>query len=312
MKKCISAFLRAYHSDERRRKGMKAQKAAAGRQRKRGTVIGALACAAAVCFSSGLGGRIRADEDPEAGVTALTVQTVMLDTAEDFTAAVYLDELPETGICALDFAIAYDPAVLTIDKVDLLYDTGAQAAEIQMDPTYAGTVFTCEDVGGELRIRWATGLRNPDYWLREPQAFFTVSGSFCEGAGPGSGGALKIVPASRETFEGSGIINTEIQAGYLDSENVHHSSAVRLTDGGVWVRLDETGATRYGDMDLDGDITLTDVVLIHKMLAEESAFSAAAYANADCEFDGVLTIADMSLMLRVLKGELEAKALGAH
>ena len=86
----------------------------------------------------------------------------------------------------------------------------------------------------------------------------------------------------------------------------------RLTNGGVFVLLDETGATRYGDINLDGDITTADAILLYRVLAEQSAISAAAYANADCEFDGVLTIADVSLMLRVINGDLEAKALGAH
>lgn len=291
---------------------MKAQKAAGGKGRLLRAVIGALAGAAALIPASGLQTDIRAADESETEITALTVETVMLDQAEDFTATVWLDELPETGICALDFAIAYDPAVLTIDNVNLLYDTGAEAVEILVNPNFAGTVFSYENIPGELRIRWGTGLRDREFWLREQRAFFTVSGHFGEGAGAGSGSALKIVPASRETAGDSGPAVNAVTAGYLDDQGNPHVCDTRLTNGGVWVRLDETGATRYGDLNLDGEITTADAVLMYHVLAEQSTLSAAAYANADCEFDGVLTIADVSLMLRVINGELEAKALGAH
>lgn len=290
---------------------MKARKAAGGIGRKLAAVICAAACTAALSPKTGLGLGSFAEEE-EAEITAITVETVLLDEAGDFTATVWLDELPETGICALDFAIAYDPAVLKIDNVNLLYDTGAENVEILVNPDFAGTVFSYENTAGELRIRWGTGLSDPEFWLREERAFFTVSGHFGEDAGPGNGSALKIVPATRETAKDSGVPNSSVTAGYLDEEGGSHICDTRLTNGGVWVILDETGATRYGDLNMDGDITVSDAILMYRVLAEESALSAAAYANADCEFDEVLTIADVSLMLRVINGELEAKALGAH
>jgi len=287
---------------------MKAQKAAGGKWRKPFAAVGAVACAAALSSTGGLFTGIRAAENPDADITALTVQTAVLERAEDFTVTVSLDELPDTGISALDFAIAYDPAVLTIDNVNLLYDTGAEAAEILVNPDFAGTVFRWENEDGMIRVRWGTGLRDPEFWLREERPFFTVSGHFGENAGAGSGSGLKIVPPQRE----SGETADAVTAGYLDEAGNPHVCETRLTNGGVFVVLDETGATRYGDINLDGDITTADAILLYRVLAEQSAISAAAYANADCEFDGVLTIADVSLMLRVINGDLEAKALGAH
>ena len=293
---------------------MKAQKAAGSHARKRcGAVIGAIAGAVTICSAAGLGQMIRAAEASDADVVAITVDTVIADADRRFTATVYLDELPDTGICAPDFAIAYDPAVLTIDNVELLYDTGADAAEALVDPTLAGTVFHYEDIGGELQVRWATALRDCDYWLRDEQAFFTVSGVFSEQAEFGSCGTLRIVPATRETYSGSGEINTVIAAGYLDGEGNSHNCETRLTDGAVWYALDETGATMYGDVNCDGRLTAEDASLLQQVIAEQITLgSAAAYANADCEFDGVLSIADVTLMLQVINGEQEAAVLGAH
>ena len=291
---------------------MKAQKAAGGNARRRRTVIGAFAGAAAVISITALGQIACAAENPDIEVVAITVDTVVADMDGNFTATVYLDELPDAGICALDFAIAYDPAVLTISDVELLYDTGAEAAEILVNPDFAGTVFNYEDIGGELRIRWATGLVNRDYWLTEEQAFFTFSGTFSEQAEPGSCGTLSIIPATRETYEGSGEINTTIVAGYLSEYGRTYNCETRLTNGAAWLPLDETGATMYGDVNMDGQVSVADAVLMHKVIAEQVALRAAAYANADCEFDGVLSIADVTLMLQVIQGDQEAAALGAH
>ena len=280
---------------------MKARKAA-------GTfLIGVLAGAAGLC---GLSGRLRISgaEEPT-DLTALTVETVQCDENGQYTVTVYLDMLPDSGLNALDFAIRYDPALLTVDDVTLLYDTGADAAEAAVDPKLKGTVFHHEiTADGELWIRWATALKNADYWLKEEQAFFTVSGSVIVGDGKGCWAPLEIVPATRETMTGSGVINTEIFAGYLDAEGNVHECETSLKNGAVWKPLDETGATMYGDLDLNGRLEIADAVMLTQAVTEQITLSAAAYANADCEFDGILTISDVSLMLRSLEREGLAEA----
>ena len=161
-----------------------------------------------------------------------------------------------------------------------------------------------KDFGGKLWVRWATALLNSDYWLREERALFQISGTMPQDAAPGSHGALQLIPA-----EGS----EEIVAGYLDETGGINQCRTSLKDGYIWKQLDETGATMYGDLDMNGILDIADAVLLHRTVAEEDAgLSAAAYANADCESDGVLTIADLTLMLRVLEGRAEAEALGAH
>lgn len=227
-----------------------------------------------------------------------------------FTATVFLDELPASGLCAVDFAVAYDPTVLSISDVELLYDTGADDAEAAVNPDLAGTVFTWEDVDGEVRIRWATALKNADYWLREERAFFTISGQVSAEALPISRCDLRLVPASRETHDGSGVINTLIVAGYVDADGNSYNCETWLNDGVVWKPKDETGVTIAGDVDLDGAVTISDAIQLHKLVAEECTLGAAAYANADCESDGILTIADVTLILQYLDGQIEGTALG--
>jgi hypothetical protein len=279
---------------ERRRKGMKAQKAAGK------TVVSILACAGLVSL---FGEAAAFDTEDMNGFTAISVDTVIVAEDGSFTASVRLDKLPDSGLNALEFAIAYDPAVLSISKVELLYDTGADAAEAAVSPDLAGTVFRYEDFGGKLWVRWATALLNSDYWLKEEQTLFTISGTMPQDAAPGSHSALSLIPA-----DGS----AEIVAGYLDKAGGIYQCETELTDGHIWKQLDETGATKYGDLNMNGELDMSDAVLLHRAVAENVVLSAAAYANADCESDGVLTIADVTLMLRVLDGKAEAAVLGAH
>ncbi len=243
---------------------------------------------------------------------AISIETVTSAEDGSFCAKVYLDELPESGLCALEFAVAYDEAALRITDAELLYDTGAQAAETRLHPDLAGTVYTCEYREGKLQVRWGTALMNPEYWLREEQALLTLRGTVTDAMHPGDHCQLRLVPADVMRVDGSVMPDTEISAGYLDEEGNAYRCAVSLEDGAVWVPIDETGATKYGDLNLDGQCTVEDVVLLLKVLAEEESLCAAAYANADCESDDMLTMADVTLMLQVLSKEREATALGAR
>jgi hypothetical protein len=274
---------------------MKAQKAVSG-------LFAGLIASAAVCPMCSICQCAYAEDISE--IAAISVEQTVADTEGNFTARVYLDELPKTGLSAVDFAIACDPAAVSISNVTLLYDTGADDAEAAVNPTLKGTVFTYEVTGEELQIRWATALVEPEYWLSEARAFFAFSGKLnTDAVSPGSCTALRIVPANREGVEYSAVV-----AGYMDEQGQAYTCETRLTDGAVWMPIDETGATKYGDINLDGRITLSDAVLLQRAVTEEQTLCAAAYANADCEHDGMLTITDVTLILRTLLEEEDADA----
>lgn len=246
-----------------------------------------------------------ADAAEKEPVTALALDRTAADTDGHFTATVSLDQLPETGLCALEFAIAYDSAALEITDVELLYDTGAQKAEVLANPKLADTVFRYEDRDGRLWIRWATAL-DVEYWLRTEQPFFTVSGTLKGDMPKGTATELRLVSAAGDAAD------AVIAAGYLDADRTSHYCGTTVQNGAVWKPIDETGATMYGDIDLDGKRTVKDAVLMHRALSEELALSAAAYANADCESDGLLTLSDVTLMLRYLNQDIEDNAHGAR
>lgn len=274
---------------------MKAQKAA---------VICMLAGCMAHTFSAAAAfGAAAAEAEPE---VILAADTVASDADGHFTAAVSLEKLPEKGICAAEFQVAFDPAALRITKVDLQYDTGAQQAESRVHPDLEGTVFSYEIRENTVWVRFATALADPDFWLSEERVFFTLSGTLKEVFPTGTGTELRIVPAAGESEQ------SELTAGYLEDDGTAHYCQTLGRSGAVWRAIDETGATMYGDIDLDGTRSVADAVLMHRAIGEELALSAAAYANADCEFDGLLTLGDVTLMLRYLNQMAEDTALGAH
>lgn len=242
-----------------------------------------------------------AAEEPEA---VLTAEIAVADADGHFTAAVSLEHLPETGLCAAEFAVAYDAAALTITDVTLLYDTGAQWAESLVHPDLNGTVFSYELREGLVWVRWATALTDATYWLREERPLLAVGGVLKDTVSAGACTELRIVPAGDSA-------DAEIAAGWLDDAGTAHYCRTEAKDGAVWMPIDETGATMYGDVNLDGECTLADAVMLHRAIAEELALSAAAYANADCEPDGLLTLGDVTLILRNLNQTAEDKALGA-
>ncbi len=267
---------------------------------------------AVICISAGLLAAvplrlIRAEQAAAdtTDIVAVSISREISDTDGVFSATVYLDELPETGLNAMDFAVTYDPTVLTITNVELLYDTGADDAEAAVNPDLENTVFRYEDTGTELRICWNTALTNADYWLQEERAFFTISGTLAETVEPCSCTELCLAPASRETYEGSGIINTLVVAGYVDENGNTFNYETAFADGVVWKPRDESGITMPGDVNLDGAVTVSDAINLHKMVLEEQPLCAAAYVNADLESDGSYTVADVTLILQSLQKQAE-------
>jgi hypothetical protein len=236
-----------------------------------------------------------ADQPETPEYVGLTVERTGANMKGKFRAVVNFDAMPQSGLAAVDFAIAYDPAAISISDVTLLCDTGAEEAEAAMDPKLKGTVFTYEIAEGEIRIRWATVL-DREYWLKETGAFISISGKLdTEKVEGGTYTELRIVPAHRE---GAGE-KPVVTAGYMDGEGTPHTYETKLTDGVIWMPVVD-GITKYYDVDLDGKVSVSDAVLLMRAVTEDKALCAAAYANADCDFDSELTIADVTLILEAV------------
>ena len=62
---------------------------------------------------------------------------------------------------------------------------------------------------------------------------------------------------------------------------------------------------KLGDVNLDGDITITDAVMLNKYLVGSASLSEASQKNADCDKDGKLTSSDTLVILDYVVGSID-------
>lgn len=64
--------------------------------------------------------------------------------------------------------------------------------------------------------------------------------------------------------------------------------------------IDSSYRTFYGDTDVDGEVKMSDVVLLHKALTGAISLNKTAAANSDCYTDGKLDIVDVTVIIQHL------------
>lgn len=64
--------------------------------------------------------------------------------------------------------------------------------------------------------------------------------------------------------------------------------------------IDPSYLTVYGDVNLDGDIDMADVVQLHKALTGAISLNKTSSANSDCYLDGKLSIVDASVIIQYI------------
>ena len=62
---------------------------------------------------------------------------------------------------------------------------------------------------------------------------------------------------------------------------------------------------KFGDINLDGDVTIADAILLNKYLVGSVTLSEAAQKNADCDKDGKLTSSDTLVILDYVVGSID-------
>ncbi|MBO5227274.1 MAG: SH3 domain-containing protein [Ruminococcus sp.] len=64
--------------------------------------------------------------------------------------------------------------------------------------------------------------------------------------------------------------------------------------------IDHTYKTTYGDVNIDNQITMADVVSLHKSLSGAISLNMTSAANADCYMDGQITLADAAVIIQFI------------
>ena len=64
--------------------------------------------------------------------------------------------------------------------------------------------------------------------------------------------------------------------------------------------VDHSYKTTYGDVNIDNQITMADVVILHKSLSGAISLNMTSAANADCYMHGKLTYADAAVIIQFI------------
>lgn len=236
----------------------------------------------------------------------ISVSNASAKAGENFTVEVSLADIPSTGIQACNFSLEYDSSLITISKVTAgsLTKNGADSSDPSASLLPAFNSFT-DNNEGSVSFMWSTSLDDASYWLKGEGVFCTITGKVAAGVADGTVADIKIVPTKRDTATGSGVVNDEIDCGYLKSgERV--SYAVKTNSGSVTVgsapsttkppattNPPATGGKK-GDANCDGSVTVADAAAILQYLGNNKKFSLSeeGIANADCDGAAGLTTKD--------------------
>ena len=265
------------------------------------------------------------------GSLKVSVEDTTAKAGEEFVLNVNLSNIPSTGIMGVDFAVSFDSSLVTISGVEEgpIGKTGAAEAELALDGGLASSMldggdYSCFDyyvTDNQICALWATGLDDSSYWIKDDGVYMTISGTVKENVEAGTKIKFDVVPVERETYPGSGTMNTDIILGYYDGSgdpviyNVEVESGIITVEGKetetepTETEPTETEPTEteptttdeelpsdfeplYGDVNLDGDVRITDVVEFNKFIVGATEFNAMQKVNADAYYDGKLNMQD--------------------
>lgn len=232
---------------------------------------------------------------------------------EAFSIDVSLADIPASGLCTVDFALAFDTSLVTISDVSTgaLCDTGAAAAEGKIDASIANTTFEWNVIDDQICLLWVTGLKDSAYWLKQGGVFVTIKGTVKDTAKDGSVCNFDIVPVAREAFPETGVANSDILMGAVDSDGVVTKYATTLANGALTIA--SAGDVMYGDITEDGKVTIADLVMIARYAAEDAEMtmpSEQGLRNADCNGDGKINSSDCTMVARYLAHLITAEDMG--
>ena len=286
-----------------------------------------IACAAALAMLASSAVSFSASA---ANAVTLKVGEATAQASESFTVDVSVKDVPATKINVLDFALSYDSSALTIESVKLgtAGDTASGDSTASEAPILSSKITT-----NAVNISWSTGLDSAS-WIAEEGVVFTITGTVNADAAAGKY-PIQIQPIDRETYPGSGEKNSKVLVGYVygtDSATYEVNAEdgfVEVTSKGettttttVTTDSEQPGTSTttaastaakpgsdtnlpnpdvlYGDVNVDGKVSLVDAVMLNKAVADVVTLGDAARANADCNVDKEINGTDAIILLQFL------------
>nr|AEV58541.1 scaffoldin C [Ruminococcus flavefaciens] len=254
-------------------------------------VIGAMAAAMLSLSVCSIAPAVAADETVQISVSKTTAEA-----GGEFKVDVSLADIPTTGLQCCNFAIKYDPKVLTIKDITAgtLAGTVSGDASSSMLPN-----FNNYSQEGLISVMWSTSVDDASKWLKGEGTFCTITGTVAAGTANGTVSEITVLPTSRETYDGSGVMNDAFDCGYL-KDGVKVNFNVKPNAGSVTIGSEETtttppatttttenkpGVSLRGDANLDNKVSVADAVAILQSIAnkDEYALKPQGAVNGDVE-----------------------------
>jgi hypothetical protein len=243
-------------------------------------VIGAMAAAMLSLSVCSIAPAAAADETVQISVGETTAEA-----GGAFTVDVSLADIPATGLQGCQFSLSYDSSLITVTEVEAgaITKTGVEKVDSSSAsiPNFSSYI---DSANGSVSLMWSTMVDDASYWLKDDGVFCTVKGTVAAGA---SGHIdIKAVPTNREVKPETGVTNTEFGIGYAkDGQAVKCN--VKVTDGGIKVGDGGTDVSKVkGDANLDGNVSISDAVLILQYLSNSDKFPLTEQAKINGDVDG--------------------------
>ncbi|MCD8220214.1 MAG: dockerin type I domain-containing protein [Ruminococcus sp.] len=252
---------------------------------------------------------------------------------DSFSVDVTIADVPSTKVNTLDFALTYNTDVLTITSVAI----GAAAdTDVSGDMTAVDApVFAYSINDGEIAVSWTTAL-DSDAWIADDGVVLTVNGTVNSDVAAGTETPIEFAPVDRETYDGSGVQNSSLVVAAVDGtdrtecevETVAGSVTVSdtgttetttllaetitqaptTTEGsGETTSTPSTGISggKLGDVNLDGNVNMTDVVCLSKAAVKLMDLSENGKLNGDVNLDGYVDSTDALILLKFQVQEID-------
>nr|AEV58535.1 scaffoldin C [Ruminococcus flavefaciens] len=242
-------------------------------------VIGAMAAAMLSLSVCSIAPAVAADETVQISVSKTTAEA-----GGEFKVDVSLADIPTTGLQCCNFAFKYDPKVLTIKDITAgtLAGTVSGDASSSMLPN-----FNNYSQEGLISVMWSTSVDDASKWLKGEGTFCTITGTVAAGTANGTVSEITVLPTSRETYDGSGVMNDAFDCGYL-KDGVKVNFNVKPNAGSVTIGSEETtttppatttttenkpGVSLSGDANLDNKVSVADAVAILQSIANKDKYA---------------------------------------
>nr|AEV58471.1 scaffoldin C [Ruminococcus flavefaciens] len=242
-------------------------------------VIGAMAAAMLSLSVCSIAPAVAADETVQISVSKTTAEA-----GGEFKVDVSLADIPTTGLQCCNFAIKYDPKVLTIKDITAgtLAGTVSGDASSSMLPN-----FNNYSQEGLISVMWSTSVDDASKWLKGEGTFCTITGTVAAGTANGTVSEITVLPTSRETYDGPGVMNDAFDCGYL-KDGVKVNFNVKPNAGSVTIGSEETtttppatttttenkpGVSLRGDANLDNKVSVADAVAILQSIANKDKYA---------------------------------------